>query len=125
MENPSLEQSSAFLEGNQEVRFQGEGRRKIYDWVDRRLRQQDYPRRSRIDKGLLRRHLLGRGFRFQQGGRVTARFRGAKRLEDIYFSPTRRIIFANLGSDQRGAYLGSILRYTSPAFRSSTALFIQ
>ncbi len=56
MENPSLEQIRVFLDGNQEVRFQGEGRGEIYAWVDRTLRQQDYPRRSRIDKGLLRRY---------------------------------------------------------------------
>lgn len=57
MENPSLEQIRAFLDGNQEVRFQGEGRGEIYAWVDRTLRQQDYPRRNRIEKGLLRRYL--------------------------------------------------------------------
>jgi transposase InsO family protein len=56
MENPSLEQIRAFLDGNQEVRFQGEGRDEIYRWVDRTLRQQDYPRRNRTDKGVLRRY---------------------------------------------------------------------
>ena len=56
MENPSLEQIRVFLDGNQEVRFQGKGRGEIYAWVDRTLRQQDYPPRSRIDKGLLRRY---------------------------------------------------------------------
>jgi transposase InsO family protein len=57
MENPSLEQIRAFLEGNQEVRFKGEGREEIYAWVDRMLRQQDYPRQSRAGKGLLRRYV--------------------------------------------------------------------
>ncbi len=57
MENPSLEQVRAFLEGNEEVCFQGEGREEIYAWVDRILRQQDYSRQSRADKGLLRRYV--------------------------------------------------------------------
>ena len=56
MENPSLEQIRAFLDGNLEVRFKGEGREEIYAWVDRLLRQQDYARQSRADKGLLRRY---------------------------------------------------------------------
>ena len=42
MENRSLEQIRAFLAGNQEVRFQEEGREEIYGWVGRLLRQQDY-----------------------------------------------------------------------------------
>lgn len=57
MENPSLEQIRAFLDGNLEVRFKGEGREEIYAWVDRLLRQQDYARQSRADKGLLRRYV--------------------------------------------------------------------
>jgi transposase InsO family protein len=57
MENPSLEQIRAFLAGNQEVRFQGEGREEIYGWVGRLLRQQDYGRLKRADKGMLRRYI--------------------------------------------------------------------
>ena len=57
MENPSLEQIRAFLAGKREVRFQGEGRGEIYSWVGRLLRQQDYARLKRADKGVLRRYL--------------------------------------------------------------------
>src|SRR5450631_1042379 len=57
MENPSLEQIRAFLAGNQEVRFQGEGREEIYGWVGRLLGQQDYGRLKRADKGMLRRYI--------------------------------------------------------------------
>ena len=54
-ENPSLEQIRALLEASQEMRFEGEGRGGIYEWVDRTLRQQDYSGQGRSDKGLLRR----------------------------------------------------------------------
>ena len=57
-ENPSLEQIRGFLEASQEVRFQAEGRTDIYAWVERTLRQQDYPKMSRSDKGLVRRYLV-------------------------------------------------------------------
>ena len=57
-ENPSLEQIRGFLEASQEVRFQAEGRTDIYAWVERTLRQQDYPKMSRSDKGLVRLYLV-------------------------------------------------------------------
>ena len=55
IENPSLEQMRAFLEGSQEVHFHAEGRADIYAWVDRTLRQQRYAKQSRETKGLVRR----------------------------------------------------------------------
>jgi len=36
------EQIRAFLEGSQEIRFQGEGRAEVYAWVTRLLREQGY-----------------------------------------------------------------------------------
>ena len=57
MENPSLEQIQAFLETSQEVHFHAEGRVDIYAWVDRTLRQQNYPKLGRDQKGLVRRYL--------------------------------------------------------------------
>jgi hypothetical protein len=53
-ENPSLEQIRALLDASQEMHFEGEGRAEIYAWVDGTLRQQDYSRQGRADKGLLR-----------------------------------------------------------------------
>ena len=57
IENPSLEQMQAFLEGSQEVHFHAEGRADIYAWVERTLRQQRYAKRSRETKGLVRRYV--------------------------------------------------------------------
>src|ERR1035438_5076024 len=56
-ENPSLEQMRAFLEANQEVHFHAEGRADIYAWVERILRQQNYPKLKRADKGLVHRYV--------------------------------------------------------------------
>lgn len=53
-ENPSLAQLQAFLESSQEVHFQAEGRAGIYAWVERTLKQQNYRKLSRADKGLVR-----------------------------------------------------------------------
>ena len=57
IENPSLEQMQAFLEGSQELHFHAEGRADIYAWVDRTLRQQRYAKQSRETKGLVRRYV--------------------------------------------------------------------
>ena len=56
-EKLSLEQIRAFLEASDEVRFQGQDRQELYEWVERTLRQQDYPRLGRPAKGLMRRYL--------------------------------------------------------------------
>jgi transposase InsO family protein len=88
MENPSLEQIRAFLAGNGEVRFQGEGREEIYGWVDRQLRQQDYAQLKRADKGVLRRYIEKMtGLRRAQVTRLIGQFgtTGAVKL-----TPSRR-----------------------------------
>ena len=43
-----------FLEGSQEVEFQGGSRRERYDWIRSTLVYQEYARQSRKDKGLIR-----------------------------------------------------------------------
>jgi hypothetical protein len=99
-ENPSLDQMRAFLEGNQEVRVQGEGRKEIYAWVDRLLKQRDYARLRRADKGVLRRYsekmkglsraqttrLIG-----QYGANETVKLRPSRRrkFQRRYTTPTR------------------------------------
>ncbi|MFN0170294.1 MAG: DDE-type integrase/transposase/recombinase [Bryobacteraceae bacterium] len=57
LENPSLEQIAVFLVSSQEVEFHAEGRAGVYAWVDRTLRQQNYPELDRAEKGLLRRYV--------------------------------------------------------------------
>lgn len=53
----SLAQIRAFLAASQPVEFAGQSREEIYHWVDRTLREHDYPRLSRSNKGLLRRYI--------------------------------------------------------------------
>lgn len=56
-EKLSLEQIRQFLEASEQIRFEGEGRTKIYTWVARTLRQHRYHRQGRAAKGLLRQYL--------------------------------------------------------------------
>jgi transposase InsO family protein len=53
----SLEQIQSFLDGSEEVRFQAQGRRGLYGWVNQILRQQDYGRLKRRGKGLVRQYV--------------------------------------------------------------------
>jgi transposase InsO family protein len=53
----SLEQIRAFLESSGEVRFQARDRQELYEWVNQRLRQQDYGQQKRAGKGLVRHYL--------------------------------------------------------------------
>ena len=57
IENPSPEQITTFLESSQEFHFHAEGRADLYAWMDRTLRQQNYPKLSRDQKGLVRRYV--------------------------------------------------------------------
>ena len=50
-------QIRAFLEGSQEVRFQGQGRKEVYAWITGTLRQQGYRDQGRKMRGLLRRYV--------------------------------------------------------------------
>ena len=56
-EKLSLEQLRAFLAGAEPVEFTGEGRAGRYGWVAQTLRQHDYIRLGRADKGMLRRYI--------------------------------------------------------------------
>jgi transposase InsO family protein len=47
----------AFLAASEPVEFAAQKREQIYRWVERTLREQDYPRLPRADKGLVRRYL--------------------------------------------------------------------
>lgn len=56
-EKLSLEQIRAFLEGSDEVRFEGRNREEVYGWVNQTLRQQRYEELKRSGRGLVRRYL--------------------------------------------------------------------
>ena len=56
-EKLSLEQIPAFLEGSEEVVFEGRNREEVYGWVNETLRQQRYGELKRSGRGLVRRYL--------------------------------------------------------------------
>jgi transposase InsO family protein len=56
-EKLSLEQIRVFLEGSEEVRFEGQNREEVYGWVNQTLRQQRYEELKRSGRGLVRRYL--------------------------------------------------------------------
>lgn len=53
----SLEQIRAFLAASEPVTFAGQSREETYQWVEHTLREQDYGRLARPEKGLVRRYL--------------------------------------------------------------------
>jgi len=56
-EATSLEQIRAFLAGSGEVRFAGQGREEVYDWVEKTLVRLEYANLNKPGKGLVRRYL--------------------------------------------------------------------
>src|SRR5260370_21834000 len=57
-ERLSLEQIRAFIESSEEVRFAGQGRKEVYDWITRLLREHGYRKQSKAARGLLRRYVV-------------------------------------------------------------------
>ena len=53
----SLEGIRAFLAASETVEFAGQKREEIYSWVERTLREQDYGRLRRREKGLVRQYV--------------------------------------------------------------------
>jgi transposase InsO family protein len=53
----SLEGIRAFLAASEAVMFAGQSREETYGWVERTLREQDYPRLGRAEKGLVRQYV--------------------------------------------------------------------
>jgi len=94
-EKMSLEQIQVFLEASEEVRFQAKDRVELYGWVERTLREQNYPQLSRPARGLVRHYLakmtgLSRaqttrliGF-YQQGQEVKPRAYRRRRFPQRY-----------------------------------------
>jgi transposase InsO family protein len=91
----SLEQIRAFLEGSEEVRFQAQDRREVYEWINQTLRQHNYGHLKREGKGLvrlyvskmtgLRRAQVTRLIRcYQQGGQVKVRVYRRHRFSNRY-----------------------------------------
>jgi transposase InsO family protein len=90
IENPSLEQMQAFLEGSREVHFHAEGRADIYAWVDRTLRQQRYSQLGRDTKGLVRRYVAKMtGLSRAQVTRLTGQFVKTKAVKPTVYRRRR------------------------------------
>lgn len=53
----SLDQIRAFLEGSEEIGFEGQKRKQIYSWIEKTLVEQQYHLCSKAEKGLLRRYV--------------------------------------------------------------------
>ena len=53
----SLEQIRAFMEGSQEIRFEGRNRKEIYSWVRRTLIDQQYHVQGKSGKGPVREYV--------------------------------------------------------------------
>jgi transposase InsO family protein len=56
-EKLSLEEIGRFVEASEGIRFESEKREPVYTWVEQVLCQQQYQRRGKVARGLLRRYL--------------------------------------------------------------------
>jgi transposase InsO family protein len=56
-ERMSLEQIQAFLEGSEEIEFDGKNREEVYGWVNQVLHQQRFDELKRSERGLVRRYV--------------------------------------------------------------------
>ncbi len=56
-EKLSSEQIQTFLEASQEVRFEGQERKEVYEWIARTLRAQEFRKQGKKMRGLLRRYV--------------------------------------------------------------------
>jgi len=54
----SLEQIRAFLAGSGEMAFAAQGRKEVYEWVERTLVQHEYGALDKVGKGLVRQYLV-------------------------------------------------------------------
>ena len=78
----SLEQIRAFLEGSEEVHFQANDRREVYEWVNQTLREHGYGGLKRAEKGLVRRFLAKMtGLSRAQMTRLVGRYRGGNSVQ--------------------------------------------
>ena len=79
----TIEQLRAFVEGNEPVTFQPEGRDQAYAFVDEILTRFDYRRLGRADKGVVLRFLVAvTGFSRQQLERLVRQWRDSGTIRD-------------------------------------------
>jgi hypothetical protein len=56
-ETLSREQIQAFLDASAEVRFEGQERKEVYEWITRTMRRQEYRKQGKKMRGWLRRYM--------------------------------------------------------------------
>ena len=85
-EKLSLEAIGRFVEASEEIRFEGEGRRQLYGWVERVLVQQEYARQGKAVRGLLRRYVEKMtGLSRAQITRLIARYASTGRVQPTIY----------------------------------------
>ena len=86
----SLEQIQAFLKGSEDVRFEGKGRREVYHWVTRTLREQEYEQQGRVAKGWIRSY-IGKmtGLSRAQVTRLLTRFSESREVKEKAYRRNR------------------------------------
>src|SRR5215475_7787954 len=82
-EKVSLEQIRGFLEASEEViRFEGQQRKEVYEWVNTTLRQHVYERQNRGARGLLHRYLEKMtGYSRAQVTRLIEQYQGGQEVK--------------------------------------------
>jgi len=86
----SLEQIRAFLAGSGEVRFAGQGRAEVYDWVEQTLVRQQYASLNRPGKGLVRSYIARMmGLSRAQVTRLITAYGKTGRVKAVAYQRTR------------------------------------
>ncbi|WP_448244856.1 hypothetical protein [Pseudoxanthomonas mexicana] len=86
----SLDDVRAFLDGNGPVDFVGPTGTARYRWLEATLRQFDYPRLKRADKGLLKAYVRKvTGYSRAQTTRLLAQWQQQRRIRDRRGPPAR------------------------------------
>src|SRR5580658_945558 len=86
----SLVQIRAFLAGSSEVRFAGERREEVYEWVQQTLVRQQYASLKRPDKGLVRRYVARMtGLSRAQATRLIMAYRETGRVKATAYQRTK------------------------------------
>src|ERR1700722_12212906 len=107
-EGLSLAQMRGLAETSQEVRFVGEGREKIYAWVERVLVQQEYSRLGKKDRGVVRAYLARMtGRSMTQVTRLIRQYRKTGQVRAVEY---RRRRFHKIYTDADVALLAKVDR---------------
>jgi len=86
----SLEQIRAFLAGSGELRFAGQGREEVYDWVEYTLVRHQYASVDRPGKGLVRSYIARMtGLSRAQVTRLITGYRETGRVKAVAYQRTR------------------------------------